>query len=227
MKPLVTALIPLFDGERFIGQALDSVLTQDYAPIELLVVDDGSTDSGPEIARSRGARVMRHEGKGVAAARNAGVAASRGEIIAFLDQDDLWLPAKTSLQVDALESSPEAVCFTRHRFFVEEGAAIPAWFGKPELVDQEHDGYSPSGMAIRRPVFDRVGWFEESMTQAGDLDWLARARHLGLPFHVVPELLVLRRVHGENESGNPRTVQEMLLAMRRAAARNRGSRQNE
>lgn len=220
MTPLVSVIIPLYNGAHFIGETLDSVYAQDYAPLEVLVMDDGSTDDGPDIARGRGARVLRHEGKGVQAARNAAIAASRGEILALLDQDDLWLPGKTTHQVEALTANPGAVSFVRMLYFLEPGMALPAWFGKPELLE-EHDGYSPSCMAMRREIFDKVGPFEESLTQAGDLDWIARAKHLEVPLEVVPKLLVRRRLHGENESGNPKTVHEMFLTMRRAAARRR------
>lgn len=223
MNPLVSVIIPLYNGERFLAEALDSVRAQDYGAVEVVVMDDGSTDSGPGIVRSRGIEVLRHDRKGVAAARNAAVARSNGAILAFLDQDDLWLPSKLTRQADDLQAHPGAVSFVRNRFFLEKGSSLPRWFGKPELLETDSDGYSPSCMAVTRETFGRVGPFDEGLTQAGDLDWIARARHLGLELRVVPELLALKRVHEENESAKPRTVAEMFEAMRRSAARRRES----
>jgi glycosyltransferase involved in cell wall biosynthesis len=223
VTPLVSVIIPIFNGEQFLGETLDSVLAQDYAPLEVLVVDDGSTDAGPDIARARGAEVFRHAGKGVAAARNAAVARSHGNVLTFLDQDDLWLPTKIRRQVEALSAWPDSVSYTRCRYFLQEGSAVPAWFRKPELLERDSDGFLPSCLAMMRHTFELVGAFAEDLTQASDLDWNARARQLGIECLVVPEMLVRQRVHGGNESGNPRSVTEMFEAVRRSAARRRSA----
>src|SRR5271168_2771000 len=102
-QPLVSVVVPVFAGERFVGDALDSVAVQTYPHVETIVVDDGSPDRSVEVASSRsGVRVLRERHRGVAAARNAGLAAARGELVAFLDQDDLWRPSKLALQVALL-----------------------------------------------------------------------------------------------------------------------------
>jgi glycosyltransferase involved in cell wall biosynthesis len=106
-QPLVSVVVPVRNGERFLGEALDSVLAQDYEPVELIVVDDGSTDGSGDIAGARGAHVIRQEGGGLAAARNAGLAAAQGELVAFIDADDVWLPGKLVRQVEYLLDRPD------------------------------------------------------------------------------------------------------------------------
>jgi glycosyltransferase involved in cell wall biosynthesis len=223
VTPLVSVIIPIFNGEQFLGETLDSVYAQDYAPLEVIVVDDGSVDAGPRIARARGAEVIRHAGKGVAAARNAAVARSTGSVLAFIDQDDLWLPSKIRRQVEALSAWPDSISYTRTRYFLQEGSAVPPWLGRPELLECDSDGFLPSCLAVTRRTFHRVGPFAEDLPRASDLDWNARARQLGIECNVIPELLVLHRVHGGNESGNPRSVTEMFEAVRRSATRRRAS----
>ena len=117
-SPLVSTIIPVFNGERLLPEALDSVFRQDYRPIEVIVVDDGSTDGTSLVARScPEVRYLYQSNQGLGAARNAGIAAACGEFIAFLDADDIWLPRKLSSQMNFLCSilrsvirSPGCVC---------------------------------------------------------------------------------------------------------------------
>jgi glycosyltransferase involved in cell wall biosynthesis len=219
--PLVSVILPIHDGARFLAEALESVAAQHYRRIEVIVVDDGSTDDGAAIAEGHGATVIRQEQRGVAAARNAGIDAARGEILAFIDQDDLWLPAKLRLQVETLARTPDAICLTHQQYFFEQGVERPAWFAKPELLENDHAGWAPSCVAVRRTTFDRVGRYDDTLQHASDSDWIARAKHLGIPFEILTATLVRRRLHRHNDSGQPAVAAELFTTLRRAAARKR------
>jgi glycosyltransferase involved in cell wall biosynthesis len=221
MTPLVSVIVPLHDGERFLGEALDSIVGQDYGAVEVIVVDDGSTDSGPALAADRNVRLLRQEQRGAGAARNAGVDAARGEILAFLDQDDVWLPAKLRRQVELLTAHPDRICIAQQTYFLEPGATVPAWFGRTELLEYDHAGWAPSCLAVRRTVFERVGRFEESLHHGSDVDWFARASHLKIPIEKPPETLVRRRIHSGNDSASLAAMTEFFTIVRRAAARKR------
>src|SRR4051812_6975653 len=108
-SPLVSVIVPAFNDERYLGEALKSALAQDYANKEIIVVDDGSTDSTPQILStfSREIRVFRQSNGGAPVARNAAIAQARGKYLAFLDADDLWLPQKLSAQITYLEAHPD------------------------------------------------------------------------------------------------------------------------
>ena len=113
---LVSVVIPAFNGERFIGPTIESALAQTYSSVEIIVVDDGSTDATQEAVRRFGDRVryLRQSNQGGAAARNQGISAARGDWVAFLDQDDLWLPQKLERQAAVFLAEPSTVvCFTR------------------------------------------------------------------------------------------------------------------
>src|SRR5512135_2005660 len=106
-RPLVSIILPVYNGERYVSQAIESVLSQTYVPTELIVVDDGSIDNSASIARSyKEVHFIRQSNQGVAVARNSGIAAARGTIIAFIDQDDLWTPNKLDVQVHYLLKNP-------------------------------------------------------------------------------------------------------------------------
>lgn len=223
MTPLVSVIIPIHNGERFLAEALDSVAAQDYDEVETIVVDDGSTDGGPLLAAAREVTLVRQNQRGVAAARNAGVDLARGEILAFLDQDDLWLPSKLRVQVEILTSYPDSICLVQQSYFLEPGVAPPAWFGRPELLASDHTGWAPSCLAVRRTTFERVGRFDERLQHASDLDWFARATQIGVPIEVTTEMLVRRRIHGSNDSGTPTAMKEIFTVLRGAAARKRSA----
>ncbi len=212
-RPLVSVIIPVHNGATYLRAALESVFAQTYSSFEVIVVDDGSTDDSGVIAQSfPEVRYIHQENQGVAAARNCGVEATRGEFFAFLDQDDLWTPEKLKLQVDYLLTHPDAgYTLTHQKYFLDPGATLPAWFRK-ELLDSVHTGWVLGTMVVRRGVFEQVGNFATGYAAANDSDWFFRAKAAGMAMEVVPELLLLKRIHGANES---RHAKEVLSELRK------------
>jgi glycosyltransferase involved in cell wall biosynthesis len=201
-RGLVSVILPTHNRERYLAAALDSALGQEYRPVEVIVVDDGSTDGTAQIVRSyAGVRYLYQPNQGAAAARNVGVAVSRGEILAFLDSDDLWMPEKLRLQVRFLAGNPDiGYCLTRMQTFVEPGAAGPLGPGPGDLSPPSV-GALPTTLVVRREVFDRVGGFDIAYKVGEDIDWFFRAKDAGVPFAVLPETLVRRRLHDGNLGG--------------------------
>lgn len=223
----ISLIIPLYQGARFIADAVASVLEQDERPHELIVVDDGSTDGGPGIARHMpGVVVLNQPNLGPAAARNAGVAAATGELVAFLDQDDLLRPAALRRHREALAAAPAArlsVC--RQRIGLLPGEPLPSW-QRPEHIDTDVLAWTPSCICCRREVFEELGRFDEALKATSDLEWfrMYRARHL--PFVEIQDTLVDRRVHARAQSGDADTCRrEFLEFARRAALAHRTGRQ--
>ena len=197
----VSVIIPVYNGERYLRAALESVFGQDHKPYEVIVVDDGSTDRTAEIIRDfEDVLYVRQSNQGVAVARNKGLDIARGEFIAFLDQDDVWTPNKLAVQVQYFLDHPEIqYTLTHQQFFLEPGAHIPTWFRK-ELLSEPHPGFVPSTLVARRGVFEKIGRFETTYSHASDSDWFFRASQAQLPMAVIPEVLLNRRIHRENES---------------------------
>lgn len=223
--PTISVVIPLHEGERFIAAAIESVRAQTERPCEVIVVDDGSTDGGPAIAAAmEGMTLLRQANRGPGAARNRGIAESRGDLVAFLDQDDLLRPLALRRHREALEGQPAAmlsVC--RQRFALLEGEAVPDW-QRPELLGVETIAWTPSCLCIRRTAFDGIGRFDEALRTTSDLLWCQRFRAARFPFVEIDETLVDRRVHGRCQSGDVASIRrEMLEFARRAAASRRGS----
>ena len=158
--PLVSVIIPVYNGARYLRPALESVLAQTYPRFEVIVVDDGSTDDSGVIAQSfHDVRYIHQSNQGVAAARNNGIEAARGEFLAFLDQDDLWTPEKLKLQMGQLLSDPDlGYTLTQQQFFLEPGEALPAWFRK-ELFAEVHTGWVLGTLVVRRTAFEKIGNF--------------------------------------------------------------------
>src|SRR5262249_47540138 len=152
--PLVSVVMIVRNGERFLASAIRSVLAQDYRPLDVVVVDGQSTDSTVAVAaRFPDVRLIHQEGRGVAGAYDVGIAAARGELVAFLSHDDLWTPDKVSTQVSLLQAQPAIqYCVARARFFLEEGAALPRGF-KRELLAGDHVGFIMETLMARKSVF--------------------------------------------------------------------------
>ena len=223
--PLVSVIIPVYNGGRYLRAALESVFAQTYRPFEVIVVDDGSTDDSGIIAQSfHEVRYIDQENQGVAAARNHGIEAARGEFIAFLDQDDLWTADKLKLQIGQLLSDPElGYTLTQQQFFLEPGEKLPAWFRK-ELFSSVHTGWVLGTLVVRRTAFEKVGNFATGYSAASDGDWFFRAKAAGIPMAVVPELLLLKRIHGGNESARAKEIlSELRMVVKSSLDRQRGT----
>jgi glycosyltransferase involved in cell wall biosynthesis len=211
----VTAIVPLFNGRRFIREAIDSILAQELKPCEIIVVDDGSTDDGPDLLESYPElRIVRQPNGGEAVARNRGIQKSAQPLIAFLDQDDLWLPRKLSLQVRVLQADPSVeIVFGQHRLFVEDDAR---WF-RQDLLGKALTAELPGSLLIRRTVFERIGPFREDMRRGSDVDWICRAQDAGAKSQLVEKVLLLRRVHQANSSIDETLFMHGLLDVARAS----------
>ena len=219
--PLVSVVLPAWNGAPFLGEALESVGRQGWRAFEIVVVDDGSTDASAAIAGAfPGVRLFGQARAGVAAARNRGVAAARGELIAFLDQDDRFTPDKLERQVAAFLADPALdLCFAHQRLFLDGLTAPPPWV-RPGWLDGPLPGLLPGTLVVRRRAFDAVGPFAEGEPIASDADWLMRARGRGLRELLLPDVLLERRIHAANQSANVTMGHlELLRAVRRAARR--------
>ncbi len=220
MSLLVSVVIPVYNGARFLDEALRSVFAQDYAPIEVIVVDDGSTDDTPAVLARWGERVivMRQPNAGVASARNAGIRRATGAFVALQDADDLWAPDKLSLQVAHLAAHPEhGFVVAQVQTFLGDGFERPDWVSDVQLAEPRVGGIG--NMLVRAEVFARVGLFDPK--DPSDLDWSMRAQEAGVAVGVVPRVLLFRRVHDANLSGRVDGGKMRLMGLRAAIARKR------
>ena len=192
----VSVVIPAFDGERFLSDAVASIRAQECPIHEIVVVDDGSTDGTAELAERLGARVVQQQNGGPAAARNRGIEASDGDVIAFLDCDDLWTDGSLARRLDALERDPELqVVLGRHRVEYLPGALLVEF---PADEDGSITSSKFSSGVFRREAFERVGLLDTSFRQAEDVDWFLRALELGLPMLIVDHVSLVYRRHRAN-----------------------------
>lgn len=221
--PLVSVVLAVRNGERYLASALESVFASDYRPLEVVVVDGQSTDHTPEIAQAYpGVRYVCQTQLGIANAYNLGLAKAQGEFVAFISHDDRWVPHKLSTQINHLLAHPEVqytVC--QFRYFLEEGCQIPRGF-KPDLLHQDLVGRIMETLVARKSVFQTVGTFNETYQLAEDVDWYARAKDLQVPMAIIPEVLLYKRVHDHNSSSNAQISNQALLqALRQSIQRQR------
>lgn len=223
--PLVSVVIPAFNAEAFIGEAIESVHAQDYRRVEVIVVDDGSTDHTAAVASRYAVKALRQEHGGQAAARNAGLAAAGGTFVSFLDADDLWMPSKLSTELAHLLAHPELdYVLVRMQRSLLQGAPWPP--GTPaRLFDEPQLGTLSSAGLFRRDVLGRIGPFDIRFRHGSDADWQARAADAGVRWQVLPDVLVRYRIHGANHSYDNLTMRrEMFELLRSSLARKRMAR---
>jgi glycosyltransferase involved in cell wall biosynthesis len=214
----VSVVMPAFEEEAFIAEALESALAQTHRPVEVIVVDDGSGDRTAEIAAAHGVRVLRREHQGPAAARNAGLAVAAGDYWTIFDADDLMPRERLAHQVAQLERHPElGMVFGLTRAFVTPGESRPAHF--KEIWDRGPFPWHTSTMLARRAVLGLVGPFDETRRLAEDMEWLTRANAAGVRAGLVDHVALLYRVHEGNTSSDPRAKQQAMLAVLRESVR--------
>ena len=206
--PLVSVIVPVHNGERFVGAALESIRAQDYEPTEVIVVDDGSVDKSAEVARAfGGVQVVRQsENQGPAAARNEGLKRARGEFIAFVDADDLLPATKLSKQVAYLLAHPNVGCVLGRQEWINPPPNL-----KRDPVYDELDGIPLTSALFRASILRRLGGYDVSYRSHENMDLLFRLRELGSETAVLPDLVLYRRFHGGNLSHAPRSERDPRL----------------
>lgn len=223
---LVSVIIPAYNAESYVLEAIKSILAQDYTPVEILLVDDGSTDRTVErvqIAAPK-VRIIRQQNAGVAAARNTGLREVRGSYITFLDADDIWLPGKLSAQVRYLQSHPEVgLVFHNWEVWKPDSSGVYHWpqldSVKPKIepsVEPDLSGWlylsllldcvvHTSTVMIRREVIDKVGFFDTDLVCGEDYDYWLRISRI-CKMHKLPETYSFYRSVGGSLSSKPKSI---------------------
>lgn len=200
-SPLVSVIIPVYNCDRYLGKAIESVLKQTYQPLETIVIDDGSTDNSAEVARNFGASVQYHyqTQSGAATARNLGVEFVRGSFLAFLDADDFWVEDKLTRQIAIFASNPDLDIVFGHVQNFHSPELDETVKNKIHCPSELMPGYHPGTMLVKREVFERVGFFETHLKMGEFISWYSRATDLGVRVQMLPELLMWRRLHETNQ----------------------------
>lgn len=211
-----SVIIPVHNGEAFVSAAIDSVLAQKHASVEVIVVNNNSTDATRQVVRDRygdAVLLIEETRPGAACARNAGCRKASGPLLAFLDADDVWMPDKLSRQLDAWGTSPDAdILFS-----------LGQEFHSPELDDTQKEHFpcrpepypllTPSSFLTRLDTFRKIGDFPE--VPAGEfIAWCGWARELAMRELVVPEILVRRRIHAHNTTRAANSTAGYTLAIK-------------
>ena len=197
---LISVIIPVYNCERYLAEAIESALAQAYRSIEIVVVDDGSADASTNVARRFGSAVrydlQAHAGPG--AARNRGVELAHGDYIAFLDADDLWMEKKLGLQMSAFDSDalPDAVFGHVEQFISPD---LPQELAeKLECPKELMPGRFPGTMLIRKETFRRIGSFSTGFRIGEFIEWYMRATELCLKDVMLSQMVLRRRIHATN-----------------------------
>jgi glycosyltransferase involved in cell wall biosynthesis len=200
-KTQLSVIIPVYNGELYLAEAIDSVLAQNYRAIEVIVVDDGSTDGTASIANSYGSfvRYCYQSNLGTAAAMNRGADLACGEYLAFLGADDIWPEDRIRVQLEAFNAHPD----------VEIVSGYVKQFFSPEMTESTKKrirfsadlipGHVIPAMLINRQTFFRVGLFETQWTVGAEMSWYLRSQETGLKIMILPDLVLLRRIHESNK----------------------------
>lgn len=221
-RELVSVVVPTFNRAAFVGDAIASISAQGDDDVEIVVVDDGSTDDTERIVAARGTNVtyVRLEHRGVSAARNRGILAARGGLIAFLDSDDLWPNDSLGRRRSHLERHPEVD--------LVYGLARIRHIGKLRRNLGPYDESEPirfpllGSMLCKRSVFDCVGLFDEALEQAEDVDWFARVKESRIATSAIDEVTLEYRIHDDNMTFEVDRNQAFLLrALKKSLDRRR------
>ena len=221
----ISVIMPVFNGERYLGEAIESVLAQTHPGVELIVIDDGSEDDSLHVVERYAERLthVRRAHGGIGAARNHGVALSRGRLLAFLDCDDLYPPDRLSVLHAGFDTDPRPDIVVGH---VKQ-------FLSPELADrlkqqircaeQPMPGTITTCMLIPRDVFERVGPFETKWRVGIDMEWYMRAVDKGVAFRTLSDVILLRRLHDRNNGQVQRAAFGERMHILKAAIERRRS----
>ena len=221
-KPFVSVVVPTYNACRFLPGAIASVRAQNYQPLEIILVDDGSTDDTQQLVRNwNDVRYVSQPNQGPAAARNTGIDAARGEILAFLDADDLWTLNHLSVLLAALAGEPES-CFAWGRADVVRIEEHPGGKLARERMHENVPQFLIGSGVYRRSAFEQVGRFDPALRLAEDIDWILTARQRKVPHVQVAEtVLIYHKREGSLTSGKSFHELNVMTALKRQLHRRR------
>jgi glycosyltransferase involved in cell wall biosynthesis len=214
----ISVIIPIYNCDRYLAEAIQSVLDQTYPVHEIIVVDDGSTDESIAIARQfPQVKVLTQTHQGAAAARNLGIRVATGEFIAFLDADDVWLPDKLARQLQVFITDPTMdLVFTYVQQFISP--ELDEMLQSQRLCPEESMmGQMPTTAVMRRSCFQRIGEFNTQLTIGEFIDWVARGQEVGILSSTLPETLARRRIHTSNTGIRLRDSRQDYVKLVKAA----------
>jgi len=218
-RPLCSLVIPAYNVERYVADAIESGLAQTYRPLELVVIDDGSTDGTADVIRTYLDRpevvYVRQDNRGLAGARNRGIDEARGELIGLLDADDVWMPEKVETCVDYLSAHPDVGWVTTDCYLMHDdvrsndryyGSFVPDEFpvGRSEQIACiAVRNFMSVAVIIRRDLFDRFGRFDEGLRSSEDYDLWIRFLLGGSSVARIPQPLGFYRLRDDSLSADP------------------------
>ena len=197
---LVSVIIPVYNSELYLEESIQSVLAQTYQPLEILIINDGSTDGSESVAMKFEQQTiyLYQSNQGAAAARNRGIKKSSGKFLAFLDADDLWESDKIAKQMDILEQEADLdmVFGNVFQFISEDTKSVSR--ARLDEADQILPGYVPGTILIRKKAFLKVGLFSTAWKVGEFIDWYLKAMETGLNPVMLPDIVMRRRIHSSN-----------------------------
>jgi glycosyltransferase involved in cell wall biosynthesis len=219
MPDPISVIMPVYNGARFLAEAITSIRVQQQAGLELIVIDDGSDDGSADLARRLGAdiQVIQQANQGPAAARNSGLAAATGNLITFLDADDRWPAGRIERQLAYLAAYPELDVLLGHVQLYVRPEPDSDW----RLLEQRVLAPMLGSMLCRRSVFERVGRFKPELRQGEDSDWLLRVREADVQIGAMPDPALYYRIHESNMMRNGGDMRRFLLTVLRQSLQRR------
>jgi glycosyltransferase involved in cell wall biosynthesis len=208
-EPLISCIVPVFNSEHYLGEALESILAQTYRSVEIIVVDDGSTDGSAEVVASYGEQItyLRQSTQGYAVVKNLGLRAAQGDFIAFLDADDLWHPEKLTRQMARLRERAEIdLCFTHFQSFWMPELAEEERRYRNRTLSQPSSAWSICTLLVRCTAFEKFGNFHDGRRGLENMTWFLRAAGQGAAIEVLPDVLMYRRFHSDSFTRRGRSV---------------------
>lgn len=195
----ISVIIPVYNAEKYVGEAIESVLNQTVQPDEIIIIDDGSTDGSAKRVKEfeQDIQLISQENKGISGARNTGIRAASGNIFAFLDSDDLWPEDHLEILLSVLHKNNDLSIVCGHvQQFMSDDADVQS--NRIPEGAEVMPGYVVGASLIKSEVFDKIGLFDEELTLADTVDLFSRAKDSGLAFKLIDDVVLKRRIHSSN-----------------------------
>lgn len=223
---LISVIVPTYNAERYVREALDSVFAQTYKHIEVICINDGSKDATADILLSYGDQITfidQQENKGIAASRNAGLRVARGAWVTLMDADDVWESEKLARQYAYVRGHRGTdIVFTYMQCFISPDLS-PETRALRYCPKEPLPGILAASSFIRKACFDEIGFFDERWRVGEFIDWFARAQSAGVQYGVLEDVLLRRRIHDTNTGVEKRAERVDYVGIVRDALKRRNA----